>query len=79
MKVGSIYAKVDKKSLTGNTIVIDRIEVVGPDITYEKGSGMDDFQTILNNVKKSADKGKPSEGETAKPEKDARTIYQTRY
>jgi hypothetical protein len=69
MKVRSIYAKVDKKSLTGNTIVIDRIEVVAPDITYEKVSGTDNFQTILNNVEKSADKGKPSEGKTVKHEK----------
>ena len=69
MKVRSIYANVDKKSLAGNTIVIDRIEVVGPDITYEKESGTDNFQTILNNVKKSVDKGTPSEEGTAKSEK----------
>jgi hypothetical protein len=70
MKVGSIYTKVDKKSLTGNTIVIDRIEVVRPDITYEKVSGTDNFQTILDNVKKSADKGKPTEEKTAKSQKE---------
>lgn len=69
VKVRSIYAKVDKKSLTGNTIVIDKIEVVGPDITYEKENGTDNFQTILNNVKKNAEEGKPSEGKTAKPGK----------
>jgi hypothetical protein len=70
MKVGSIFAKVDEKSLAGDTIVIDRIEVVGPDITYEKVRGTDNFQTILNNVKKSTDKGKPSRGETAKSRKE---------
>jgi uncharacterized protein involved in outer membrane biogenesis len=70
MKVRSIFAKVDKKSLTGNTIIIDRIEVVGPDITYDKVGGTDNFQTILNNVKQSEEKGKPSEEKTAKPEKE---------
>jgi uncharacterized protein involved in outer membrane biogenesis len=51
MKVGSIYVSVDEKSLTKDTIVINKIEVVRPEITYEKAGGTDNFQTILNNVK----------------------------
>jgi hypothetical protein len=51
MTVGSIFVKVDKKSLTTDTIVIDKIEVLRPGITYEKAAGSDNFQTILNNVK----------------------------
>ncbi len=51
MKVGSIYVNVDEKSLTKDTIVIDKIEVVRPEMTYEKAGGTDNFQTILNNVK----------------------------
>ena len=70
MSVKSIFVNVDEGSLTGDTIIIDKIEVLRPEISYEKIRGADNFQTILNNVKKSADKGKPSEGETAKPEKD---------
>jgi uncharacterized protein involved in outer membrane biogenesis len=57
MRVGSINVDVDEKSVTGDTIIIDRIEVVGPEITYEKIRGTDNFQTILNNVKGSASKG----------------------
>lgn len=48
---GSIFVNVDEKSITADTLVIDRIEVLKPRITYEKIKGTDNFQTILNNVK----------------------------
>jgi uncharacterized protein involved in outer membrane biogenesis len=51
MTVGSIFVKVNEKSIATDTIVIDKIEVIRPEITYEKASGTDNFQTILNNVK----------------------------
>ncbi len=50
MKVGSILVDVDEKSLTKDTIVIDKIEVIAPAITYEKGRGIDNFKAIINNV-----------------------------
>ncbi len=53
VKVGSVQVNVDEKSITGDTIAIDSIQVIAPDISYEKISGTDNFQTILNNVKKS--------------------------
>ncbi|MGD2029183.1 MAG: AsmA family protein [Desulfobacterales bacterium] len=72
MSVKSIHVNVDEKSLTKDTIIIDKIEVVAPKITYEKIRGTDNFQTIMNNVKKSvgadktteapAEKGKKGEG-----------------
>jgi len=52
MKVGSVNVNVDEKSIAGDTIIIDKIEVVAPDISYERSGGRDNFQTILNNVKK---------------------------
>ncbi len=52
MKVGSIYVNVDEKSLTGNPIVIDKIEVVAPEITYERSGRDDNFNALLRNVKK---------------------------
>ena len=64
MKVGAISVNVDEKSLTQDTIVIDRIEVIKPEITYEKVKGTDNFQTILANVKKAVG----AEGKTAKSE-----------
>jgi hypothetical protein len=51
VSVGSIYVDVDEKSLTGDTIVIDKIEISAPEITYEKTSKTDNFQALLNNVK----------------------------
>lgn len=65
MTVGSIFVNVDEKSLTKDTIIIDKVEVVRPQITYEKASGTDNFQTILNNVKSATGGGtttkKPAE------------------
>jgi uncharacterized protein involved in outer membrane biogenesis len=52
MKVGSIHVDVDEGSLTKDTIIIDRIAVVAPEITYEKTRGTDNFKTILDNVQK---------------------------
>jgi uncharacterized protein involved in outer membrane biogenesis len=60
MSVNAIYVNVDEKSITRDPIIIDRIEVVGPKITYEKVRRTDNFQTILNNVKRSADTSKSS-------------------
>ncbi|MEJ2155547.1 MAG: AsmA family protein [Desulfobacteraceae bacterium] len=64
MKVGSILVDVDEKSLTKDTIVIDRIEVLQPQITYERNERTDNFQAILNNVTKGARKSKPTSGKT---------------
>ena len=60
MSVKAIYVDVDEKSITGNPIIIDRIEVVAPEINYEKVRRTDNFKTILNNVKKSARTSKSS-------------------
>lgn len=60
MKVGSVFVNVDEKSLTGNIIVIDRIEVKKPEISYEKKGKTDNFNTLLNNVKKSVASDKKS-------------------
>ena len=53
MRVKSIYIKVDKKSLMKDPIIIDRIEIARPEITYEKAKGTDNFRAIIDNVKKS--------------------------
>jgi uncharacterized protein involved in outer membrane biogenesis len=60
MSVNAIYVDVNEKSITRDPIIIDRIEVVGPNITYEKVRSTDNFQTILSNVKRSADTSKSS-------------------
>ena len=64
MKVGSVFVNVDEGSLKGDTIVIDRIEVKGPEITYEKKEGTDNFNTILKNVTNTASSEKSSKKES---------------
>lgn len=67
MKVSSVLVNIDEKSLSGNTIVVDRIEVITPEITYEKIGKNDNFNTILKNITKTSDAEKPSKQE---PEKE---------
>lgn len=69
MSVNAIYVNVDEKSITRDPIIVDRIEVVGPNITYEKVPRTDNFQTILRNVKKSADTSKSSSSSKKASEK----------
>jgi len=66
MKIGSVLVNVDEKSLTSDTIVIDRIEVISPEITYEKMGEIDNFNTILKNITKSSNSEKSA---TKEPEK----------
>jgi uncharacterized protein involved in outer membrane biogenesis len=67
MKVGSVFVDVDEKSLTGDTIIIERVEVKKPEIHYEKKGKTDNFSAILDNVKKSAASNKKS-ADTGKDE-----------
>lgn len=53
MKVRSILVDIDEKSITGDTIIIERIEILSPDISYEKIKGGDNFQAIMKNVQSS--------------------------
>lgn len=66
MKVGSIQVNVDEGSLTKDTIIIDRIAVVAPEITYEKARGTDNFKTILDNVQKAVGAEKTGKTQTEK-------------
>lgn len=66
MKVGSVYVDVDEGSLTKDTIVIQKVEVVGPEITYEKKGKTDNFQALLANVQKNMPQGESAKKEPAK-------------
>ncbi len=50
MRVDSIYVNLDKKSIASNVIVINRIVIKQPSITYERTAKGDNFQAILQNV-----------------------------
>ncbi len=66
MKVESIYVDVDEGSITGATVIVEKIELMHPEISYEKKRGTDNFRTILNNVSGSADGGKGSRKQSDK-------------
>jgi len=56
--VGSIIINVDETTLTQNTVIIDRIEVNQPEITYELKGMTDNFRAIIDNMEKSESPGK---------------------
>lgn len=62
MKVGAVYLDIDEGSITQNPLVINKIEIVAPEITYEKIAGSDNFQALLNNIQGNAKKEKKSSG-----------------
>ena len=52
MNVGSVFVDVDEGTITKDTIVINKVVVEGPEITYEKRAKTDNFQAILANTQK---------------------------
>jgi hypothetical protein len=50
MKVGSFYMDLDEKTVTEPTVIINRIEIERPEITYEKLEATDNFKTILDTI-----------------------------
>jgi quinol monooxygenase YgiN len=52
IECGTIRVKVNTDSLTKDKIIIEEIFVDSPVISYEKRGNTDNFQTIVNNIKK---------------------------
>ena len=46
----TVHIGFDRRSLLGDPLVIDRLEIVSPDIAYEKTAGTDNFKTLLENM-----------------------------
>jgi uncharacterized protein involved in outer membrane biogenesis len=61
VRVKLISVDVEKESLTSDTIIINRVVILQPDVTYEKKNGTDNFQVILKNVQQSVDSITPSD------------------
>jgi len=74
MTVKSIYIDMNEESLLKDPIIIEKIEIVAPDITYEKMHGTDNFQTILNNIKRTVGAEKSSETKSGEKGKGKRII-----
>lgn len=50
MKLGRIEVEIDIASLTKDVIVIRRIAIIAPDVSYERGSSMTNFDAIQKNI-----------------------------
>jgi hypothetical protein len=75
MKVASIYVDIDEGSITKNPIIINKIEIIAPEITYEKIKDSDNFQAILKNVQGSAkEDGKSEKKSDAGKDKKSKKI-----
>ena len=74
MRVGSVYCDIDEGSITKNPIIINKIEVVAPEITYEKIKGTDNFRALLQNLQGSATAEKRGAGTEEKEAGEAKKI-----
>jgi uncharacterized protein involved in outer membrane biogenesis len=74
VKVGSVFVNVDEGSITSDTIVISKVVVDAPEITYEKRGKTDNFQALLANVQKNVPKGESSKKEPAKESRGKQLI-----
>ncbi|WP_342620852.1 hypothetical protein [Rhodoferax sp. GW822-FHT02A01] len=52
LKVGEVELEVELPSLTQDVVVIKRVIVVSPDVIYEKGDTMTNFDAIQQNIAK---------------------------
>ncbi len=52
LKVGTVELEVELSSLTQDVVVIKRIAVLSPDVIYEKGDAMTNFDAIQKNIAK---------------------------
>ena len=64
MTCKSIEVDIDNSSVTTDTIIIKKIEIIAPVITYEKKGSTDNFQTIQQNVQKAVPAGDGSAAKT---------------
>jgi len=60
MTAESVTLRIDEKSLNESTVIIDTVEIKGPEMTYEKVLDTDNFKVILKNIKKTAGLGRKS-------------------
>jgi hypothetical protein len=54
VRAASITVRLELGSLPGDTIIVKRIEVIQPDVIYEKRDGTDNFQTIAMHAEQKA-------------------------
>ena len=72
IKVATLSVDIDEGSLNSDTVIIDRIEIIAPDIVYEKRQGTDNFQAIAANITRAtgSEKTTAKTGPAAKGDKN---------
>ncbi len=64
VKADRIYLDVDENTLTGSPVVINAIEILAPEITYEKTARDDNLNALLRTVEKQTRRAPSGGGET---------------
>jgi uncharacterized protein involved in outer membrane biogenesis len=65
LKAPSVYVDLNEASLIRSTVVIEKIELIGPEINYEKIKGTDNFKQLIKNINGSPGRrGKEDKGVT---------------
>ncbi len=64
LKVGEVELVVDIASVTSGVVVIRKIAVMAPDIIYEKGDRLTNFDAIQKNIADYVGPSKPQQGGT---------------
>jgi uncharacterized protein involved in outer membrane biogenesis len=72
LKAASVYVDLNEASLLGNTIVIEKIELIHPEINYEKAKGTDNFKQMMKNVNGS--ESKPVKADKGVKEKEGKRL-----
>jgi len=62
LKVGVIEVEVDVHTITDAVVVIKRIVIDSPDVIYEKGDTLTNFDAIQQNIARALASGSPSAG-----------------
>lgn len=65
VSVKAIKVDLNEKSLTKDTVIVDRIEVIAPHIIFEKSRKGDNFKALLRNMQRSVGSGTESQGQSS--------------
>lgn len=60
LQVGKIDVEIDVATVTDKVIVIRRIAVESPDVIYEKGDGLTNFDALMRNISQYVGESTPS-------------------
>lgn len=75
VRLDTIQAVLDTGTLSDDVVVIQKIEVVAPEILYERTKGTDNLQTLIQNVRKTTGlENRNTAGQTDERQKSSRVM-----